>query len=56
MSLKTTFNTKRRSVQTKSPSLSATTLIITLTSTLISNIIQVSALSTFTNSLSVLAV
>jgi len=56
MSLKTAFNTKRRSVRTRSPSSSATTLIITLTSTLMSNIIQVGAPSTFTSSLSVLAV
>ena len=38
MSLETAFNTKRRSVRTRSPSSSATTRIITLTSTLMSNI------------------
>jgi hypothetical protein len=55
VSLETAFKAKSRSVQTRSPSLSATALVITLTLALVSSIACVDALLTFTSSFGVFA-
>jgi len=56
VSLETAFSAKKRSVQTRSPSLFATALVITLTLALVLSIACVSNLLTFTSSFGVFAV
>jgi hypothetical protein len=55
VSLETAFSAKRRSVQTRSLSLFATALVITLTLALVLSIAYVGNLSTFTSSFGVFA-
>jgi hypothetical protein len=56
VSLKTAFSAKKRFVQTRSPSLSATALVITLTLALVLSIAYISNLLTFTSSFGVFVV
>jgi len=56
VSLETAFSTKKRSVQTRSPSLFVTALVITLTLALVLSIAYVGNPSTFTSSFGVFVV